>query len=258
MPHKRGVCAVTLICLALGLASASSAQSELPLGTLQTGRATSDMPAEYRHRATSAGVLTVAVQGEGDLVLVVLDADGQPLADGRSDRDMGGNPGLEMATVTLVEPGDYRVQVQAQWGTTVSSFGISASWMPFPAFARPADPDGRPSRARFLKVGEAVEDSLNGSQGDRVDWFAIKAPSAGTLVAVTRAVGDSEADLVLEAFLEGSFGEAVSRSDQDLQGSSSAESVSVNVSAGQTVYLRVTGAFESVEGRYRLSSSLME
>ena len=171
---------------------------------------------------------------------------------------MGGNPGLEMTTVTLVEPGDYRVQVQAEWGTSVSAFKMAASWMPFPAFARPVDPDGRPSRARSLKVGEAVEDSLNGAQGDLVDWFSIKAPSAGTLVAVTRTVGDSEADLVLEAFLEGNFGTAVSRSDQDLQGSSSAESVSVNVTAGQTVYLRVTGAFESVEGRYRLSSSLMQ
>lgn len=244
-------------CFLFGLASGVAAQTALPLGKMQAGKTTSDKPSEYRVKAESAGVLTVAVQGEGDLVLVVLDADGQPVPDGRSDRDLGGNTGTEMVTVTLGEAGEYRVRVVTQMGSATSSYQLAASWMPFPPFARPADSDGRPGTARAVKVGEAVEDALDGAAGDLADWYALRPATDGTLVVVTRPVGDG-GDLVLEAFLDGEFGQAAARSDQDLQGNSASESVSVNVRAGQTVHVRVSGAFSSVQAQYRLSSSLMQ
>ncbi len=250
--------ATLMLCLVPGLAATAAAQTALPLGKMQAGKTGDQTPAEYALKAESAGVLTVAVQGEGDLVLAVFDSDGQAVADGRSDRDMGGNTGTEMVTVTLGEAGEYRVRVLSQMGSGSSAFQIAASWMPFPPFARPADPDGRPRTARAVKVGESVEDSLDASAGDLVDWFVVKAAQAGTLVVVTRpAAEDNSIDLVLEAFLDGDFSQPTSRSDQDLQGNSASESVSINVAAGQTVHLRVAGAFSSVQGRYRLSSSLM-
>ena len=256
METNRGVYVAALICLLPALADLVSAQTALPLGEMRSGRTTSESPMEYRLSVESAGVLAVAVHGEGDLVLLVMDGDGQLLPDGRSDRDLNGNPGVEMLTATIGEEGEYRVRVQVQMGDA-SDFRISGSWLPFPAFARPGDPDGRPGRARTLAVGESVEDTLSGSDGDLVDWFSIEVDAEGTLVAVTRPVGDGEGDLVLEAFLDGDFSEPVARSDQDLQGNVAAESVSVNVEPGQTVYLRVSGTFSSVEAAYRLSSSLM-
>jgi len=257
MTLGRLVSSVVVMCGVCGLAGVASAQTALPLGKVQAGKTTSDKPSEYRVKAESAGVLTVAVKGEGDLVLAVLDGDGQPVPDGRSDRDLGGDSGTEMVSVTLGEAGDYRVRVIVQMGTTSSAYQIAASWMPFPPFARPADPDGRPGTARAIKVGESVEDALDASQGDLADWYVVKADSDGTLVVVTRPVGDG-GDLVLEAFLDGEFGQPAARSDQDLQGNSASESVSLNVRAGQTVHVRVTGAFSSVQAQYRLSSSLMQ
>lgn len=258
MTRNRGVFAVALLCLALGPASEALAQGPLPLGRVQAGRATSEAPAEYRLDADSPGLLTVAVHGDGDLVLELFDADGQSVPDGRSDRDLNGNPGLELVTVTLGEAGAYKVRVSMSgWGGGSSSFQVGGSWLPFQAFARPVDPDGRPSRARALRIGEPIEDSINGAEGDLADWYVMTPGSAGTLVAATRAVEGDEGDLALEAFLDGRFDTPVARSDQDLQGSASAESVSVNVKAGQTVHIKVSGVFDSVVGRYRLSTSLM-
>ena len=99
-----------------------------------------------------------------------------------------------------------------------SSFQISTAWLSFPALARAnTDADSKPSGARRLEVAKPHEDSLAAEAGDAWDWFSLQAPEAGTLVIVTRAIGES-ADLVLEAFLDGKFGESVERSDQDLQG----------------------------------------
>jgi hypothetical protein len=105
-------------------------------------------------------------------------------------------------------------------------------------------------------MGKAYEDALDPGNGDSWDWFVMKAAEAGTLTVVTRQLGSDDApDLVLEVFTGGNFGDAQDRSDQDLQGNSASESVSVQVSAGEAVHVKVSGNFGRA-ATYRLSSSL--
>jgi hypothetical protein len=232
------------------------AQPALPLGTMTKATTTDDAPAEFTFKAEGPGVLTVVVQGDGDLVIEVIDEDRQPVPDGTADRDLYGSTGNELLAVTLGEAGAYLIRVRIQMGGTKSTFQMVAGWLPFPPFARPGDPDRRPAQARAIAVGESVEDSLDASEGDLWDWFVLTPESAGTLVIVTRPAGD-DVDLVLEAYIDGDFTSPAARSDQDLQGDTASESVSVNVTAGQAVHVRVSGAFSQPQGRYRLSSTLM-
>jgi len=246
--------ASVLVALVVGSPTAF-AQTALPTGS-QKAAIASDKPAEYTFAAKTAGVLTIAINGEGDLAFAVTDADGQTLPDGSIDRDMNGNSGLEMASVLIPEPGSYRVRVRLQGGSS-SSFQISTSWLSFPALAREnTDADSKPSGAGRLEVAKPHEDSLASDDGDAWDWFLFQAPESGTLVIVTRAIGET-ADLVLEAFLDGKFGESVERSDQDLQGDSANESVTVSVTKGQMVHVKVSGAFGRPSVKYRISSSLI-
>ena len=60
---------------------------------------------------------------------------------------------------------------------------------------------------------------------------------------------------MLEVYTGGKFTDAQDRSDQDLQNNAASESVSVQVTAGQAVHVRVTGNFTRA-AKYRLSSSL--
>jgi hypothetical protein len=248
-------CALIVCPLTMG-APPAWAQSALPLGTTTPGK-TTDIPTEYAFQAASAGVLVVAVQGEGDLVIEVLDADGQHVPDGTADRDLNGDTGRELLAVVLSAEGEYRVRIRAQGGAATRAYEMTASWLAFPAFARPEDPDGRASQARAIDVGESVSDTLDAAAGDSLDWYVITAGQSGTLVVVTRPEDGGEPDLVLEAFLDGDFSRPAAHSDQDLQGNSANESVSVSVKAGQTVHIKVSGAFSSVRGAYRLSSTLM-
>ncbi len=236
--------------------STAFAQPALPTGALHKATISADKPAEYAFAAKTAGVLTIALTGEGDLAFAVTDADGQPLPDGSIDRDLNGNPGLEMASILIPEPGNYMVRLRLQGGSS-SSLQISTAWLSFPALAREnTDADSKPSGASRLDIAKPHEDSLASESGDTWDWFSLQAKEAGTLVIVTRAVGDS-ADLVLEAFLDGKFGQSVERSDQDLQGDSANESVTVSVKPGQMVHVKVSGAFGRPNVKYRISSSLI-
>jgi hypothetical protein len=230
--------------------------SALPTGTPQQGTATSDKPAEYAVTAKTAGVLTVAVQGSGDLMIQVLDGDGQVLPNGAFDRDLNGNEGSELASATLTEAGAYRVRVRVQSGTN-STFQIAGSFLAFPLFERAGDPDRRPGTAKAIQVGRAFEDALDPSSGDSWDWFVMKLAEAGTLTVVTRQLGTGDGpDLILEVFTNNEFATPAARSDQDLQGNTANESVSVQVAAGQSVHVRVANNFSSRPAQYRLSSSL--
>ncbi len=245
---------------AIGAAAANPAvaQTPLPMGNPATGKAGSDKPAVYQLAAKTAGVLTVAVQGSGDLVLVVADEDGQPVQDGTSDRDLNGSSGTEQLAVTITEPGTYQVIVRLQGGGSESTFQIAGAWLPFPTFARASsDADRRPGQARALKIGQAHEDGLDRNGGDAWDWYVFKVAQAGTLVVVTRPLGSETPDIVLEAFTGGTFSQADERSDQDMQGSSAQESVSVNVNAGQTVHIKVA-TLSSQIGKYRISSNIVQ
>jgi hypothetical protein len=248
----RSACALLALVVT---ASTALAQPALPTG-MQKATLSSEKPAEYTFAAKTAGVLTIAINGEGDLAFAVTDADGQTLPDANIDRDLNGNSGLEMASVLIPEPGSYRVRVRLQGGSS-SSFQISTTWLSFAALAREnTDADSKPSGARRLDVAKPHEDALAAEAGDLWDWFSLQAPEAGTMVIVTRAVGES-GDLVLEAYLDGKFGEAVERSDQDLQGDSANESVTIAVTKGQTVHVKVSGAYGRPSVKYRISSSLI-
>jgi hypothetical protein len=249
--------AVLVAAVALTMPVAAHAQQALSLGTTSEGRITGESPLDYRITVPGAGVLTIVVDGTGDLVLQLMDADGQPITDGRSDSDLDGVSGRELLNVRLTEGGTYQLRVSDFEGNG-STFRVASSFLAFPAFAKAADADGRPSGAKALTVGRPMEDALDPSAGDSRDWFVFTAEKDGTLAIVTRAVGDNEGmDLVLEAYLGGDFIEPAQRSDQDLQEDMSNEAVTIAVRAGQKVHVRVTAQSGS-GGRYRLSSSLME
>ena len=238
-------------------ASPAAAQAPLPMGAPQKGNVTSGGAAEYTVVAKTAGVLVAAVKGDSDLVLQVADSDGQTVPEGSSDKDLNGNEGTELVSTVITEPGTYKVRVRVNGGGT-ASFEISGSWMAFPPFAMASsDPDRRPSTAKAAQIGKAVEDSLDSKTGDSWDWWVMKANQAGTLVVVTRRVGEGDTDLVLEAFLDGNFAQPAQRSDQDMQGNNANESVTLNVNAGQAVHIKVSANFSNASTKYRLSSNLV-
>ncbi|MGD9904597.1 MAG: PPC domain-containing protein [Vicinamibacterales bacterium] len=241
------------VAAALSASVTAQAPAPLPMGAPAQGKVGGE-PTEYVVAAKTAGVLSVAVQGTSDLSLQLVDEDGQVMPDGSTDRDMNGNEGTELLSVTLTQPGTYRLRVRSNGDG--GTFQIAGSFMSFPPFQRPGDPDGRPRSAKPAQVGKAFEDGLDPSAGDNWDWWVLKAPEAGTLTVVTRQVGSDDApDLVLEIYTDGDFGDAKDRSDQDLQGNSANESTTVQVTAGQSVHVKVSSNFGRT-AKYRLSSSL--
>ena len=243
--------------LIIGLAFAAPLSGQqLEIGGVVSG-STSDMNvADFPFRASSAGVLTVAVRStdETDLILLVTDADGQPLPEGRSDQDMGGDTGAEQFAVTIPRAGEYRVRVE-RYGDNTATFRLGASWVAFPDLEVPPDPDGSPSSASPIRIGQAViRESLNGKMGDYWDWYVYSANQSGTLTVATRA---EEGDLVIEAFEEGDYGEPMERSDQDLQEKGGNEALTLIVSRGQRVYFKVSAFDEGAEIAYRLQVGFM-
>jgi hypothetical protein len=241
--------AVTVMAASL----AAQGPAPLPMGTPTPGKVAGE-PVEYSVAAKTAGVLSVAVQGTSDLSLQLVDEDGQLLPDGSVDRDLNGNDGTELLSVTITEPGAYRLRVRSAGDG--GTFQIAGAFLGFPAFQRPGDPDRRPRAAKPAQIGKPFEDGLDPDAGDNWDWWVMKATQAGTLTVVTRQAGTGDApDLVLEVFTEGNFAEAQDRSDQDLQGNSANESATVQVTAGQSVHVKVSSNFGRA-AKYRLSSSL--
>lgn len=238
----------------VGLSLPAAAQSPLPLGSTAAGAlGTGGEAARYRFQASGPGVLTVVVHGTEDLTLAVMDEDGQPVADGTADRDLNGNVGAEILSVVLTEGGMYRVEVRSH-GSEGGSFTVGGAWVPMPAFARPADPDGRPSRAGRLSAGATHTDQLHPDEGDQWDWFTVNVTERTTLVVVTRMDEGEEGDLALEVYLDNDYSTPAVQSDQDLQGNLGNESVTVDVRAGQPMHIKVR-SFSSSGGAvpYRVS-----
>jgi len=228
----------------------------LPIGSAIPGTTSTGAVASYDFNAPAAGVLTVAVRAttETDLVLLVTDTDGQVLRDGQSDQDLGGDSGAEQLAITLPRAGRYSVRVRP-FSSGLGEFRIGASWLEFPELERPADPDGSPSTASPMVVGEGINDTIDPSAGDHWDWFSIRIGQSGQLRVATLA---REGDLVLESFNEGEFAEPVERSDQDLQEVAGNEAIVLGVTAGQTLYFKVSAFSSTAEAiAYRLTAGLI-
>lgn len=260
-PHViAGFSLATLLLLA-GLATLSPAALEaqapaaLPTGAVANGAlGMRGEAAKYRYAATGAGILTVAVNGVADLVLSIMDEDGQVLPDGRADRDLRGVMGAEMLAVVLPRRGSYLVEIGANSAGGAVPFTISAAFAPMPAFERAEDADGRPGNARVLEPGMGHEDALNLDDGDASDWYTLRAASAMTVFVMTRMPEGASGDLVLEAFIGGVFTEPTVRSDQDLQGNTGNETVSVDLKAGEVLHVRVSAHGERGSAMpYRIS-----
>jgi hypothetical protein len=218
----------------------------------------SGAPVQFRVSVPSAGVLTVAVHGKTDLVLRVTDEEGQPIPDGTADRDLGGDLGSEVLAVILPERSNYLVTVESNDEARGARFTISSSFLAMPAFARPVDPDRRPSQARALTVGTAHSDQLHPDANDLWDWYVVRATEAMTLVVATRTEEESDGDLVLEGYVGGEFDEPAVQSDNDLQGQLGNESVTVNLRAGDTLHIKVRSLSERGGPiQYRLSLARM-
>lgn len=243
--------------VAVPAASQAQAPAALPVGKTTAGQVSSSAATVYRFTAPAAGVLSVAVHADADVTLKVTDQDGQALPDGSSDRDLYRAGGNEQVMVGIPERGEYRVQVELLGGTS-SKFEIGAGWIAMPAFARATDADRRPTQGAALEVGRSHEDALNGDEGDYWDWFVITAKTSGTLTVILRSVNDDSPDLALELYTAEDLTEHAARSDNDLQGNTTNESATVDVKAGQKIYVKVLGATGNPSGRYRLASSIIE
>jgi hypothetical protein len=231
------------------------AAQQLELGKITKATTSSQQVASFNFNANAAGILTVVARStdESDIVLVVTDADGQPLPNGRSDQDIGGDTGAEQFAVTIPRAGGYQVRVEPYSGS--ATFQIGASWLAFPDLEVPPDPDGSPSKAIAITVEQqSVSDGLDGSGGDYWDWFVYTADQAGTLTVATRA---EEGDLVLEAYSAGDYAEAMERSDQDLQGVSGNEALTLVVEPGQKFFFKVAAFTEGATIPYRLQIGFM-
>ena len=191
-----------VVIIVVGLPAAAVAQTALLLGTPQQDKVSSESPTEFTFVAKTAGLLAIALQGEGDLAFSVTDEDGQTLPDGNVDRDLNGSSGTEMVSMMIAEPGSYKVRVRVH-GSQSSAFTTGGSWLSFPAFARAStDPDRRPPSAGAIVVGKAHEDSLNSESGDSWEGFVLKPAQAGTLAILTPQLAGDQADLVLEVYLD--------------------------------------------------------
>lgn len=245
---------LTAAVLLSNVGSAAQQAAPLPLGKVEAGVATAQKATVYEFKAATAGLLSVAIQGDGDIALVVVDEDGQSIPEGTSDRDLHGSSGAEQVMVTLTEPGTYRVQVRLLDGQ--GKYQIGAAWIPFPARARPSDPDKRPGTARPVEPGTSYEDSLDAATGDAWDWYVFTPKTSGTLTVVLRPVGESQVDLQLDVYATADFSRSTVRSDQDMQDNPANESATLDVKAGQKIYVKVTTL--NGAGKYRVSSSLIQ
>lgn len=196
-------------------------------------------PAVFSFRATAAGVLTVVVSASGDVRIRITDADGQEVPNGSADGDLGGNTGAELLAVPLSEAGNYLVEVVLLADEGGADFTINASFLVEQVFARPADPDKRPSQAKVVTAGSASNDSIDPDGGDLWDWYKLTVAETGTLVFVTRVAEGVEGDLKIQAYVGEDYSEPTEESDQDLQGTLGNESVTLAVTKGQVIYVKV-------------------
>lgn len=246
---------------ALLLPATSLAQESLPLGSTTTGTVASQMPVEYTVDFDGPGFLSVVVRAaadDDDLVLLVTDDEGQVLPSARSDSDLNGRMGAEQLLVQIPWGGRYNVVVEQYYGSGAIAYDVGASFLPTAMAAADPDPDGKPSGATPLAIDEMHDDSINPGGGDGWDWYAITAESSGVLTVLTRAVDDDEGDLRLDVFRADDLREPADGSDQDQGGVMTNETITIDVEAGETIYVKVAPSF-AANGTvsYRIVSGLI-
>jgi hypothetical protein len=223
------------------------------MNTMATGTVGTDDRTDYQFVAPHPGLLTVAVLGPGDndLTLELRDEDGVRVTDGYSDNDIMGNVGREQMQVFLPWAGTYRVRVGGRASAT--AYEVGAAFLATPGMAPAPDPDGRPTMAQPLVVGRAITDEVDVRKGDLSDWLVVKAAKAGTLVVAT--TGD-EGDIALEAYLDGDYSYPHARADDDMDGKSTHEAITLDVTAGQSVHVRVVPLSTTATTAYRITATL--
>ncbi len=227
----------------------------LPLGQLVSAQTSAENPVAFQFDAETAGFLTVVVRGDGeaDLRIHITDEVGVPLRGGMSDVDINGDLSAEQLTVVVPRAGTYHVYVNAMYSSSLLNIG--GTWIPYAGVATEPDPDGHPNAATALVPGTPIEGSVDGSEGDVMDWYAVTSEIAGMVTVIVEApVGD----LGLEVYKEGEYREVLDASDQDMQGVAGNESLTSPIEAGQTLYFKVYPLFEN-EGliAYKIRAGVM-
>lgn len=215
---------------------------ELTIGEARTDEttATGDLADWHRLTADRDGVLVVTLDPLSPDVWLQFDVSN----DTTGDSSYGSGDPAEAALP--VAAGDVVFIRVAASGSPTGGYTLLADY-------GAQDADGTLATARPLEVGTAYEDTER-VVSDREDWFAVTAPSAGTLTITTSPLGDSTPDLVLELHLDESSG-AVDTSDRDLD-TYADESLTVDVTAGQTVFVVVRTYGDSPPTGYRIIAEL--
>lgn len=226
------IVAVTLLC---ALASAAAVAQDLALGETVTGATTSAAPASYAFTAESSGVLAVFVRADHDVVINVVDKFGQSIDNGYIDTDYGGDAGAEQGAMIIGEAGDYQVRVEPL--SSDADFILGATWLPTDAVGRKPDPQGSPEESILMGIGKIYNGFIRGAVGDDQDWFRIVAARDGVLNVATRT---RASDVVLDYYQDGNFTNFTDHSDQDLDGDSGRESITLNVHKGGVYFFVVT------------------
>jgi hypothetical protein len=261
----------TLVSLAAALATPANPEARapqpLPMPATVTGHATelvlnrlhaSTLGASSRvaHQVTlrEPGVLTVLVDGTGDLVLRVRNAEGEVICE--SDSDLDERLGREGASVRISMAGDYTVEIEEIAGE-VSTFTLMASHTPFAPFHRDAPPPAPRIEAAPLAVNTTVIRTLTEAAADDAEYFVIVPERDGLLTIMTGVPSDAELDLMLEHFAGADFrSEALRSADDDLGGVLAQEAMTIAVRAGVPVHLRVAVLDGTAGARYRLVTEL--
>lgn len=223
----------------------------LPLGRAVVSDI-SEGPRSFTVHITEPGILSVAVRAhdELDLVIDVLDQDGQPVENGHVDEDIGDNRGAEQLAATLPWTGTYTVRVSELRKLGGGSFNMAASFAPLPSVAGPDLPYRRPSLA--LQVAHQTTESatLNSNEGVSFHWVRIDPVVNGTHVVSLTA---DHGDLVLEQYPDGDFTEPAEVSDQDRDGRLANEQLTVKGTVGTPLWFRVRDRGDAGELTYKVT-----
>lgn len=242
---------LTVLGCAAVIAAAPPQITPLPMGEPASASVSSGGTVDFSFDADGAGLLTVSIytRGDADLYIELADAAGQSLD--TTDSNLNGHMGSEVLAAPIRVAGSYRIRVR---GRGAADFTILGAWLPTPGLEVAADPDGAPTEATRLAVGEPHSDRIDPESGDPWDWFSLTVPDGGLVSVLVEA---PEGDLALELYRADHFDEAAERSDQDLEGVQGNEAITTRAEAGETLYFKVTPVFGGSAIEYTIRVGVM-